>query len=106
MTVPAGTIKGRNGSGLDSDFMFDIEEPELFAGAELEFAGAALFAVSEPLGLLIGAAEEVLSFELDGLESDDFLLQPITTKERQRPRVSATKRVRMIPPCQDDFCKS
>jgi hypothetical protein len=75
--------------------MFDMPEPEL-----LFMAVPALLLEPELSGLLLGDAGAllvVLLFELEEVESAGLLLQPSTTIDRQRPRVSAAKRVRMIP---------
>ncbi|HYK49456.1 MAG TPA: hypothetical protein VEU94_07000 [Terriglobales bacterium] len=72
--------------------MPDIAEPELLDIPEpaLPLDPAALLFGGALLGLL-------LSFELEAVESAGLLLQPSTAKDKKRPRVSATKRVRMIP---------
>jgi hypothetical protein len=77
---------------LASDFIFDIiPEPEPFSDPELAapLAGAAV----------------VLPLSLEAVESAGLLLHPDSASDRYRPRVSAAKRVRMIPSMSGWFIK-
>jgi hypothetical protein len=73
---------------LASDFIFDIiPEPEPFSDPEL----------AAPLaGLLLS---------LEAVESAGLLLHPDSASDRYRPKVSAAKRVRMIPSMSGWFIK-